>query len=409
MSSERFGDKAEARIYDLLEQAFGDRDAWEIGWSMPSGLKRREIDFLVISKWNGAALVEAKSMPLVPVKQHGDWVWLCPSNLALADRPYPGKEPPHKQMRACMNAASKALTRESGVPFPPNLCQFLVLCGTDSALWKERGPDLPKRPLTVKPDLVVEFHRFEDFIICLGDQLEYLPQLIMDELKVTFELSHKSLNGDFKPGRSELALWDHRHQLLTFAGHRLSHGMIGLVDRLKDFAAKHWRVAALMLLALCLGGGLSAWLLRPQPAAAPQTVQTPPTLAPVPPAVESPAPAIAVAPPAPPPPATDAPAAAASVPEPGPTQSPVPAPVPKKTAEPAKPKPHPVVKTPAPTQTSLPPVPVAAAPTTKDMPEPDAQGRSCVMHYSPGVIDGETVQLKQKFCIVNGGLKAVFD
>jgi hypothetical protein len=52
---------------------------------------------------------------------------------------------------------------------------------------------------------------------------------------------------------------------------------------------------------------------------------------------------------------------------------------------------------------------VASAAATNDTPVADPLGRTCYLHGFPGVIDGQAVQLKQKYCLVNGALKAVAD
>lgn len=425
MTSTRPCDMAERDVYQVLESGMERWVNWDAAWSVPSGPKHREVDFLLISKRHGAALVEVKQPPLVPVKTD-HWEWIVPGQNGAADALYDRDEAPHRQMRACLNDVRATVKKVARSGIPPNICHFLVLHGTSSDLWRQRGPDLPQHRLKTGLGGQTDFPIFEDFIICLGDQLPHLPHLIAHVMKESFERSHP----DAEYGKIEYSLWKNRKKLFQCAGLRHEHGAAPeetpeLLDKPVLSAPPKSRIgmiaASLAVLILLAAGGW-AWLhgnaatpvavgtQQPQTSAdqtqapaAPDGAEQTLAIPPQPAAADQPEAEKRSEPQTQPTPA--APAAQTPVPPPGKNSG--------SGKRKAAARPHKAAAKPASTtaaaQTARQTATQDQARPVADTPVTDTQGRTCVDHVIQGVIDGMTVPLHQKLCQVGGAFRPVGD
>lgn len=173
-ASERPGMKAEAAVYDSLEKVFGHDADVSCLWSLKPPETQRELDFLVVDRERGFAVIEVKSYPLIPVDR--GWMKYDP---ATGDRwPDHRSEPADSQLGAASSAIKRWWKMAAGNPQVknPRGIQIVVLAGTPSR-------DLPK-------DSGVAFceqmwrQRAGCFIVC-QDEIEHLPHLIRNRLEST--------------------------------------------------------------------------------------------------------------------------------------------------------------------------------------------------------------------------------
>lgn len=404
------GFPAEWAVYQTLEQTFASDDGYEVGWSVPTCNGNREIDFLVVSKWNGLALLEVKGMRLCPRISGDDWEWCVLDQSGTVEAPY-DRQAPDGQMEATLSYFRETLGENGFETFQPTILQVLVLPETSRQDWALVMARLPIRVVPIKNGPELHLPMFGNAVICMREDLPHLSAIIRILLNKASNRRRKPKVGFFwKPCHKKF--WHSRERFLSFAGHRAHageakqqsphsetsvpfrggavmpvrpvtakmivipptpyHSFSGLMPRgqLVETGNRQAGAGRLIKMAALIGSVFVGFWLK-------DAFFTPPASSPPSSSVTS----------------------QRATPAPDDQQGRNPSPA----SEPQKPHDKPQ-KHKAPVKQM-----VAFAAATNATPVADPLGRTCYLQSFPGVIDGQTVQLKRKLCLVNGDLKAVAD
>jgi hypothetical protein len=366
--SRRDGDKAEARVYSLLHDRFHFSAEWAVLWSVPvpGGAQGREIDFIVAHQNLGMALIEVKSPALVP-RERG-WV-----HVRSDSEPSYGKEAPDRQLEQATSHLKQWLQRiRPDLRYLPRMVQIVVLPNTVHAdLMKPATRNtLAIGTRLVLADKCVELFQRRKTYICVAEDLEILPDVVRHILE-------EAQGGHGKCHVEETLFREVIPQLAHQAGARAI--IVGVPIKRIIAAVAAAAVAAVLGLWVFRGAAL---VVPPQAVTEPSKIA-----APLPPTPLPPAPAETG------PPATERKAEPAGPPH---------------TKHGKKDRRHQAAPAPA-----LQSRPASMSSSMPAQPEPmavfDANGRECTERRFPGSIGGETVQLVEKMCRINGQMVRVTD